>query len=41
MEHEPRPIWATAAGRAMLTIYAAQVVFLVGLGLAFKFLALD
>jgi hypothetical protein len=41
MRHESRPIWATAEGRAMLAIYAAQVVFLAGLGFAFTFLAFD
>jgi hypothetical protein len=41
MRHQSRPIWATAEGRAMLAIYAAQVVFLAGLGFAFTFLALD
>jgi hypothetical protein len=41
MQDEGRPIWATAEGRAMLAIYAAQVLFLAGLGVAFHFLAFD
>jgi hypothetical protein len=41
MRQQSRPIWATAEGRAMLAIYAAQVAFLVGLGFAFSFLVLE
>jgi hypothetical protein len=41
MRHRSRPIWATAEGRAMLAIYAAQVAFLAGLGFAFTFLVLE
>ena len=41
MQDQRQPIWGTPEGRAMLAIYAGQVIFLAALGCAVSFFAFD